>query len=109
MASQQRLCEPEKILAEPTRLELATSAVTGRRSNRLSYSSKPELQNGFPVREGRRIAASLLRANPKCSSHANSRGAQARCTKPRSNIPVCNSLNMMGWMRLIELGAALHA
>ncbi len=29
----------EKLLAETTRLELATSGVTGRRSNRLNYVS----------------------------------------------------------------------
>ena len=39
-------------LAEPTRLELATSAVTGRRSNRLSYSSKPDSLSGS--RSGRK-------------------------------------------------------
>lgn len=61
---------PFRVLAEPTRLELATSAVTGRRSNQLSYSSKPELPEGFPVREGVRIAACSNCANRKCSSSA---------------------------------------
>ncbi len=36
-------------MAEPTRLEPATSAVTGRRSNQLSYDSTVSIISQFPV------------------------------------------------------------
>ena len=37
-------------VADPTRLELATSAVTGQRSNQLSYESTAEIIIHYPVR-----------------------------------------------------------
>ena len=37
------------VLADPTRLELATSAVTGQRSNQLSYESTTYIIAHFPT------------------------------------------------------------
>ena len=45
-----------KTVAGATRLELATSGVTGRRSNQLNYAPAKEATTGGPRRTGRKCS-----------------------------------------------------
>jgi hypothetical protein len=69
-------------MAGPTRLELATSGVTGQRSNQLNYDPASGLLRvsglGSDVAEQRRTAFALLRTSFLWRSEANL-PAEARC------------------------------